>query len=144
MYHQVKHSKLPHYAESMHSCVFTDLRTNSCYSLVQNWLVFKTETGHVYCAVRTESVNIIHVNFLFFPASVIPQTLHARLHLHVAQTRWTNLPTNNAFSEIRQFWVDKYFAFVNLRSELCTMAEAIIRRLLIATALVRAQSIPNE
>jgi hypothetical protein len=144
LYHQVKQSKIPHYARSMHSFVFMDLTTNSCYSLVQNWLVFITEKGRVYLAVRTESVNIIHVNFLFSLASVIPQTLQTRLHLHVALTGWTKLPTSNALSEVGEFWVDKYFAFVNLQSRLCTMAEAIIRRLLIATARVRAQSIPNE
>ena len=45
VYHQVKHSKIPHYASSRHSFVFMDLRTNSCYSLVQNWLVFYNREG---------------------------------------------------------------------------------------------------
>jgi hypothetical protein len=108
VYHQVKHSKIPHYARSMHSCVFMCLRTNSCYSLVQNWLVFVTEKRRVCCAVRTESVNIIHVNVLFSPASVISQTLHTRLHLHVALARWTKLPTSNALTEVGEFWLDKH------------------------------------
>jgi hypothetical protein len=33
----------------------------SLYSI--NWLVFVTETGCVYCAVRSKSLTIIHVNF---------------------------------------------------------------------------------
>jgi len=76
---------------------------------------FITEKGRVYCEVRTESVNIIHVTFLSPPASVIPQTLHTRLDLHIALTGWTNLHTRNALSQVGEFWEDKYFVFVNLQ-----------------------------
>ena len=39
-----------------------DLRTNSDYfPLNLNWLVFLIETECVYCAVRTECLNIIRV-----------------------------------------------------------------------------------
>lgn len=126
VYHQVTHSKTPHYAHSTHSCVFMDLRTNSCYSLVQNRLVFVTQKWRVYCAVGTDPVNIINVHFLLFSfASVIPQTMHTRLRVHVALARWTELPTGNGISEIREFWVDKYLAFVNVHSRQWTWPRSL-------------------
>ena len=50
-------------------CIYVfcvDLRTNSDYFTVQPWLVgfYKRRSG-VYCAVRTESLNIIEFKFSF-------------------------------------------------------------------------------
>ena len=48
-------------------CIYVfcvDLRTTAIISLYNiNWLVFITETGCVYCAVRAGSLNITKVNF---------------------------------------------------------------------------------
>jgi hypothetical protein len=46
-------------------CVIcTDPRRNSnCFLYSINWVCFITETDCVYCAVRTEPLNIIWVNF---------------------------------------------------------------------------------
>jgi hypothetical protein len=49
-------------------CIYVfcvDLRTNSDYFPVQHRLVFITETECVYCAVRTEYLNIIQLILVF-------------------------------------------------------------------------------
>jgi hypothetical protein len=46
-------------------CIYVfcvDLRTNSDYLIIQDWLVFITETEYVYCAVRATALNINQVN----------------------------------------------------------------------------------
>jgi hypothetical protein len=48
-------------------CALYGSRTNRKYFYLRNnWLVFITETVSIYCAVRTESLNIITVNLRFY------------------------------------------------------------------------------
>ena len=89
-----------------------------------NWLVSITDMACVYCAVRTKSLNIIHVNHNL-KISVFPCQYHStNFHLHVSFTRTTKgrrlgtFQKNNAVSEIGENWVEKYFyvlVFVWLR-----------------------------
>ena len=66
MYHQFNIQQF--YVLPTH-CIYVfcvDLRTNSHYFPIQHYLTgFITETECVYCAVRTESLNIIQVNLVF-------------------------------------------------------------------------------
>jgi hypothetical protein len=55
---------------TMPLCVFTDLRKkNSDYFHIQRYLVFISEKWSVYCAVRTDFLNVliiqVQVNFYF-------------------------------------------------------------------------------
>ena len=61
MYHQVEHSAFLSSAHTV-NLFCMDLRTKAIISLYSiNWLVCRTETECVYCAVRTGSLYIIQV-----------------------------------------------------------------------------------
>jgi len=86
-----------------------DLRTTaiiSSYSI--HWLVFITENGAVYCAVRVESLNTFQIYVVvlvlrFFPLCVIPPTLRNHLRLHVDLTGRTNGRSLGTFQELWSF-----------------------------------------
>ena len=65
MYHEVQHLKnstfFPHSVFMCFVWISEQTAIISLYSI--NWLVFVTETECVYCAVRTESLDAIQLNF---------------------------------------------------------------------------------
>ena len=78
-------------------CIYVfcvDLRTNSHYSLHSiNWLVCITETECVYCAVRTECLSQIQVNYCFM-VKALPHPLPGRTEENLGAQ-------NSNFADIR-------------------------------------------
>ena len=61
-----------------------------------NWVVFVTETGSVYCAVRTESLTVVQM-ILVLKELMLP------LLLHRASCRFTNYHTTNKCTNCMSF-----------------------------------------
>jgi len=74
-------------------CIYVfcmDLRTSSDYFRTQiNWLVFITETECVYCAVRTESLNITQFNFRLSRVNV------RSINIHYNRTKFSDCDATN-------------------------------------------------
>jgi hypothetical protein len=63
MYHHVKRKKILHSAHIVLFLVFRSVFTRNSDLHSIKWSLFIIEMEYVYCAVRTESLNIIQVNF---------------------------------------------------------------------------------
>jgi len=77
------------------------------------WLVFIAEKVCVYCAVRTECLNTVQVNFSLSVSAPPSPLFHTQLHLHVAlkpegQSAKLGTCKINALSESRDHWIETY------------------------------------